>query len=247
MALQHDSGGFPGLVIANRYKLNHLFAQTFQTEVWEASDLNLGREVTLKLIHNGDIPIGAGRLNTTGVLKIFDIKNHQGSAVVVSEKIQSQSLEQLIKNKEHLSPLEVQTILIVVTKIIEKTHLQGVPHLSLTPSNVLISNDGELYLTDFRGQLEKKGPFDPEEDLKSLRSLLAELLKLCPRLSVPDDLWKLANNQSFYSPYSVLEFRIILEKVLVPTKKKKRHLPIVFCLFFVGIVFLSTWIFVGGF
>ena len=70
MALQHDSGGFPGLVIANRYKLNHLFAQTFQTEVWEASDLNLGREVTLKLIHNGDIPIGAGRLNTTGVLKI---------------------------------------------------------------------------------------------------------------------------------------------------------------------------------
>ena len=72
----------------------------------------------------------------------------------------------------------------------------------------------------------------PEEDLKSLRSLLAELLKLCPRLSVPDDLWKLANNQSFYSPKSVLEFRIILEKQSIPTKKKQTHLPIVFCLFF---------------
>lgn len=247
MALQHDSGGFPGLVIASRYKLNHLFAQTLQTEIWEASDLNLGREVTLKLIHSGDIPIGAGRLTTIGVLKIFDITNHQGSAVVVSEKIQSRSLEQLIRNKETLSPLEVQTILIAITKIIENAHLQGVPHLSLTPSNVLIGNDGEIYLTDFRGQIEKKGPFDPESDLKGLQLLLVELLKLCPRLSVPDYLWRLANNQSFYSPKSVLEFRIILEKQSIPTKKKQTHLPIVFCLFFVGVVLLSTWLFVGGF
>ncbi len=61
--------------------------ETSKTELWEALDLVLNRQITLKIIHSGDIPIGAGRLNTPGILTIFDITNHQGSAVVVTEKI----------------------------------------------------------------------------------------------------------------------------------------------------------------
>ena len=246
MALQHDSGNFPGLLISNRYKLEHLFIETSKTEIWDALDLVLDRQISLKIIHSGDIPIGAGRLNTAGILTIFDITNHQGSAVVVTEKIDATPLRQIIDSKERLSPEEVQTILITVAKIIEKAHLQGVPHLSLTASNVLISNTGEIYLTDFRGQVDGGGPFDPQHDLKSLQSLLKELLKLCPRLSIPDHLWQLSNKSTFSSPKSVLEFRIILEKKLSLSKNPRRYLPFLFCSLLIGTVALSAWVLIVG-
>ena len=246
MALQHNSGNFPGLLISNRYKLEYLLTETSKTEIWEALDLVLDRQISIKIIHSGDIPIGAGRLNTPGILTIFDITNHQGSAVVVTEKIDAIPLRQVLDSKEKLSPVEVQTILIAVAKIIEKTHLQGVPHLSLTATNILISNSGEIYLTDFRGQIDGGGPFDPQNDLKSLRSLLKELLKLCPRLSVPDHLWKLSNEQSVSSPKSVLEFRIVLEKKLSTIKKSRKYLPLLFCSLLIGVVALSAWVLIVG-
>ena len=246
MALQHNSGNFPGLLISNRYKLEYLLTETSKTEIWEALDLVLDRQISIKIIHSGDIPIGAGRLNTPGTLTIFDITTHQGSAVVVTEKIDAIPLRQVLDSKEKLSPVEVQTILIAVAKIIEKTHLQGVPHLSLTATNILISNSGEIYLTDFRGQIDGGGPFDPQHDLKSLQSLLKELLKLCPRLSVPDHLWKLSNEQSVSSPKSVLEFRIVLEKKLSTIKKPRKYLPLLFCSLLIGVVALSAWVLIVG-
>ena len=246
MALQHNSGNFPGLLISNRYKLEYLLTETSKTEIWEALDLVLDRQISIKIIHSGDIPIGAGRLNTPGILTIFDITNHQGSAVVVTEKIDAIPLRQVLDSKEKLSPVEVQTILIAVAKIIEKTHLQGVPHLSLTATNILISNSGEIYLTDFRGQIDGGGPFDPQHDLKSLQSLLKELLKLCPRLSVPDHLWKLSNEQSDSSPKSILEFRIILEKELSSVKKSRKYLSLLFCSLLIGVVAFSAWVLIVG-
>ena len=246
MALQHNSGNFPGLLISNRYKLEYLLTETSKTEIWEALDLVLDRQISIKIIHSGDIPIGAGRLTPPGILTIFDITNHQGSAVVVTEKIDAIPLRQVLDSKEKLSPVEVQTILIAVAKIIEKTHLQGVPHLSLTATNILISNSGEIYLTDFRGQIDGGGPFDPQHELKSLLSLLKELLKLCPRLSVPDHLWKLSNEQSDSSPKSILEFRIILEKELSSVKKSRKYLPLLFCSLLIGVVALSAWVFIVG-
>jgi len=248
VALQHDSGNSSGLLISNRYKLEQLFIETSKTEIWEALDLVLDRQILLKIIHSGDIPIGAGRLNTAGVLTIFDITNHQGSAVVVTEKIEATPLRQIIDSKEKLSPIDVQTILVNVAKIIEKTHLQGVPHLSLTASNILIANTGEIYLTDFRGQVDGGGPFDPQSDLKSLQSLLQELLKLCPRLSVPDPLWQLANNPTLSSPKSILEFRILLEKQnsSIKSKKTRKYLPFLFCSLLIGIVALSAWVLIVG-
>ena len=246
MALQHNSGNFPGLLISNRYKLEYLLTETSKTEIWEALDLVLDRQISIKIIHSGDIPIGAGRLNTPGTLTIFDITTHQGSAVVVTEKIDAIPLRQVLDSKEKLSPVEVQTILIAVAKIIEKTHLQGVPHLSLTATNILISNSGEIYLTDFRGQIDGGGPFDPQHDLKSLQSLLKELLKLCPRLSVPDHLWKLSNEQSDSSPKSIREFRIILEKERSSFKRSRKYFPLLFCSLLIGVVALSAWVLIVG-
>ena len=81
MALQHDSGNFPGVLISNRYKLKYLLMETSKTEIWEALDLVLDRQINLKIIHSGDIPIGAGRLNTPGILTIFDITNHHLSLI----------------------------------------------------------------------------------------------------------------------------------------------------------------------
>ena len=105
MALQHNSGNFPGLLISNRYKLEYLLTETSKTEIWEALDLVLDRQISIKIIHSGDIPIGAGRLNTPGILTIFDITNHQGSAVVVTEKIDAIPLRQVLDSKEKLSPV----------------------------------------------------------------------------------------------------------------------------------------------
>ena len=216
MALQHARGGAPGAVIADRYRLDDLLGATTRTEVWAGHDAVLERPVTVKLVHVGDIAIGAARLTIPGVAAVFDVTDHDGLAVVVTERVDATPLDQILDRQPDLSPDDVVALVVAVAGVLEGAHEAGVPHGALRPSNVLVRADGAILLTDFRGAGDGgPGPFDPRADLDALAILLAELLAHCPRSEVPTQLRQFVDRAltapESQRPAGMLDFRLALQ------------------------------------
>ena len=216
MALQHPRGGAPGAIIAGRYRLEELRDGTTDTEVWAGHDVVLERPVTVKLVHAGDAATGAARLALPGVAAVFDVTDHDGLAVVVTERVDATPLDRLLDRQPDLTPDDVVTLVDAVARVLEATHKAGVPHGALRPSNVLIRDDGAILLTDFQGTgMGGPGPFDPQADLDALTILFAELLAHCPRVDVPAHLRQFADRMlathEEERPATMLDFRMALQ------------------------------------
>ncbi|MBC8364216.1 MAG: hypothetical protein H8E59_04360 [Actinobacteria bacterium] len=215
MALQHPRGGVAGTVIAGRYRLVDLIGGTTHTEVWAGHDAVLERPVTVKFVHAGDVATGAARLTLAGVAAVFDVTDHDGLAVVVTERVDAVPLDQLLDRQPHLSSDDVVTLVTAVAGVLEAAHGAGVPHGAIRPSNVLVREDGTVLLTDFRGAGDGgPGPFDPRADLEALAILLAELLAHCPRSDVPTYLRQFVDRAltapESQRPVGMLDFRMAL-------------------------------------
>jgi hypothetical protein len=215
MALQHPRGGVAGTVIAGRYRLVELLGGTARTEVWAGHDAVLERPVTVKLVHAGDVATGAARLTLPGVAAVFDVTDHDGLAVVVTEQVEAVPLDQILDRQPDLSADDVVALVTAVASVLEAAHEAGVPHGALRPSNVLVRTDGAVLLTDFRGTDDGgPGPFDPRTDLDALTILLAELLAHCPRSNVPTYLRQFADRTltatESQRPAGMLDFRMAL-------------------------------------
>ena len=244
MALQQASGGAPGLVIADRYRLDQLSGDTLRTEVWEGWVLTLARPVMVKLIHAGDIPTAGGRLGLALVVDLFDVTRHEGMAVLVFERLECWPLNQLLQQRPVLQPDEVSSWMVGVAQIVESAHHCGIPHGAITTSNILVLADGSVRLTDFRGRQTGTGdgPFDTQPDLLALCFLLHDLLLHCSRSVVSNFLWSLADPDALPQPDSVLAFRLLLEHQPEGSSltKRKWWWPVVASgLFVVGVTALS--------
>ena len=218
MALQHPRGGAPGAIIAARYRLDELLGSTTRTEVWAGHDAVLERPVTVKLVHAGDVATGAAHLPLPGVAAVFDVTDHDGLAVVVTERVDATPLDRLLDRQPDLDSDDVVALIDAVARVLETTHGSGVPHGALRSSNVLVRADGAILLTDFRGTGEGgPGPFDPQADLEALAILLAELLAHCPRAEVPAHLRQFVDRMltapEADRPTNVLDFRMALRPV----------------------------------
>jgi len=246
VALQQASGGAPGLVIADRYRLDQLSGDTLRTEVWEGWDLTLARPVMVKLIHAGDIPTAGGRLGLTGVVDLFDATNHQGMAVLVFERLECWPLNQLLHQQPVLHPDEVAAWVAGAARVVESAHHCGIPHGAITPSNILVLPDRSVRLTDFRGRPTGNGdgPFDTQPDLLALSLLLHDLLLRCPRSLVSNFLWSLADPDALPQPDSVLAFRLLLEHQpeSASSNTRKWWWPVVASGFFVAGVAALSWL-----
>ena len=250
MALQHAPGGAPGALIAKRYRLGRLVAATSLTEIWAACDEVLDRPVTWKLIHAGDVPTAAGRLTIDGVPDLFDVTTHQNMAVVVSEHVDVWPLDRLLEAHPVLHPDDVVTIADATARILDDAHRHGVPHLALRPSNILVLDDGDIRLTDFRGRCDGDGPgpFDHQPDLVAIGDLVAGLLGRCPAASLPPHLRRLGDLLDAGPPESLLTLRLALHPPTATgsTRRIFRWLvPVLGAALLIGVVVASARLLLG--
>ncbi|HJL90224.1 MAG TPA: hypothetical protein QF905_07795 [Acidimicrobiales bacterium] len=202
-----------GTIIGRRYRLTDQVSDTSSAEVWRGHDEVLQRPVTVKFVRSGDVPTGAGRLAVTGAVAVYDTLNHEGLAVVVSEWVDAWPLDRVLEQEVTLRPADVVEILTGVAGILADAHALGVPHGSVRPSNVLVTDDGAVHLTDFRGRDGGAEPFDPAPDVTGLGIVMASLLSRCRQESVPPHLIDLMDRLESSDPARIpglLEFRLAL-------------------------------------
>lgn len=90
------------------------------------------------------------RLNHRNVIRVYDYFEENSTAYYVMDLIDGCSLQQKLDSSNHPLPNNVvRNYLSQLLDALEYIHSHGILHLDLKPSNIMLSNDGNIKLIDF--------------------------------------------------------------------------------------------------
>ena len=148
-------------VFSERYELNHLIARGGMAEVYRAHDRLLDRPVALKVLFP-ELSVdrsfverfrreaqAAANLSHPNIVPVFDWGEDTGTYFIVMEYIDGRPLSSILKSAGPLSPERTADIGAHVAAALGYAHKHGVVHRDVKPGNVLITDDGQVKVTDF--------------------------------------------------------------------------------------------------
>lgn len=150
-----------GLLLGNRYRLVELIAVGGMGEVWVAVDEHLNRRVAAKVLRPefvGDEVfldrLRAEARNSAGlthqnIAAMYDYGEENGSGFLIMELVVGEPFSDLLTREGPLNPLQVLPILAQTARGLHHAHQAGVVHRDVKPSNLLITPDGYVKITDF--------------------------------------------------------------------------------------------------
>ncbi len=160
----------PGTVLAGRYRLDDLLAESEGARFWRATDTILARSVAIHAVHSDDprAPglLEAARVSATVIdphlLRVLDCDDNNGITWVVNEWGEGISLD-LMLQQGTLPPSRAAWLTREVAEAIAAGHAQGVAHGRLNPEAVLVTHAGAVKLIGYvvDASLERSRPPDP--------------------------------------------------------------------------------------
>jgi hypothetical protein len=152
----------PGVLLADRYRLESRIAAGSVGEVWRAEDLVLGRPVAVKVLQEGYASHPqtltrfraearhAGSLAHPGVAHVYDYgeTGPAGRPYLVLELVDGPSLAGVLAGGP-LDPAATMGIVAQVAAGLAAAHAAGLVHRDIKPANLLMGRDGQVKITDF--------------------------------------------------------------------------------------------------
>jgi hypothetical protein len=150
-----------GLTFGGRYQLSSRVAIGGMGEVWQATDLVIGRTVAIKILKDeylGDPGFlerfraearHAALVNHEGIANVFDYGEEEGSAFLVMELVPGEALSAILERERILSTDRVLDIVAQTAAALSAAHAAGLVHRDIKPGNLLITPDNRVKITDF--------------------------------------------------------------------------------------------------
>src|SRR6188472_194783 len=150
-----------GLTFGGRYQLSSRIAIGGMGEVWQATDLVIGRTVAIKILKDeylGDPGFlerfraearHAALVNHEGIANVFDYGEEDGSAFLVMELVPGEALSTVLERDGSLSTDKTLDIVAQTSLALQAAHAAGLVHRDIKPGNLLITPDGRVKITDF--------------------------------------------------------------------------------------------------
>ncbi|MGV8858444.1 protein kinase domain-containing protein [Rhodoglobus sp.] len=150
-----------GLTFGGRYQLSSRVAIGGMGEVWQATDLVIGRTVAIKILKDeylGDPGFlerfraearHAALVNHEGIANVFDYGEEEGSAYLVMELVPGEALSAIIERERVLDPDRVLDMVAQTAAALQAAHAAGLVHRDIKPGNLLITPEGRVKITDF--------------------------------------------------------------------------------------------------
>src|SRR6266852_7406389 len=151
----------PGRMLGNRYQILQLLGEGVMGAVYKARDCELDRLVALKTISpnlalSSEILhrfkqelILARQVTHRNVIRIFDLGEADGIKFISMEYIEGRDLKTLLTQKGRLPADEAVRIIQQVCLALEAAHAEGVVHRDLKPQNIMLDNQGRVWVMDF--------------------------------------------------------------------------------------------------
>ena len=150
-----------GMTFGGRYELQSRIAIGGMGEVWQATDLVIGRLVAIKILKDeylGDPGFlerfraearHAALVNHEGIANVYDYGEEEGSAYLVMELVPGEPLSTVIEREKTLSIDKVLDIMAQTAAALQAAHSAGLVHRDIKPGNMLITPEGRVKITDF--------------------------------------------------------------------------------------------------
>jgi len=150
-----------GFEIGHRYRVAKLLGRGGMGAVYRCHDLELDRDVALKLIRpeiaedpdtlerfRREIQLSS-RVTHRNVLRVYDLGEVEGIKFLTMQYVDGDDLANLIKRDGRLPVPRVLSIFGEICKGLSAAHEQGVVHRDLKPQNIMLDAAGTAYVTDF--------------------------------------------------------------------------------------------------
>jgi len=151
----------PGTVFANRYEIIKILGEGGMGAVYKARDLELERDVALKVIkpelsNNPEILqrfkqelILARQITDRNIIRIFDLGEAGGIKFITMEYVEGQNLHQLLRERGKLEVAEAVDLMEQVAAGLAAAHREGIIHRDLKPGNIMRDVNGRVVVMDF--------------------------------------------------------------------------------------------------
>jgi serine/threonine-protein kinase len=163
-ATRIDLGAVSGLAdatLCGRYHLERLIGSGGMAQVWEATDLVLGRQVAVKVLHPHlsvddalvtrfrQEAVAAARLSHPGIVGVYDTCSDGSNEAIVMELLDASTLRQHLDEHGALDAETTVRIALRLLDALEAAHRAGLVHRDVKPSNILLCRDGRVKIADF--------------------------------------------------------------------------------------------------
>ncbi|MFC5202406.1 serine/threonine-protein kinase [Streptomyces kaempferi] len=152
-------------LLAGRYRLGDVLGRGGMGTVWRAQDETLGRTVAVKELRFPSSidedekrrlitrtlreAKAIARIRNNGAVTVFDVVDEDNRPWIVMELVEGKSLAEVIREDGVLTPKRAAEVGLAILDVLRSAHREGILHRDVKPSNVLISDDGRVVLTDF--------------------------------------------------------------------------------------------------
>ena len=129
--------------------------------VYKAIDVRVDRPVALKLLHQYTSREAAvverfrseasllAKLHHPNIATLFTFFQESGEFFMAMEFVPGITLSSLVRDKGAVSPREAVELMIQVLSGLEHAHQLGVFHRDIKPANILVTEGGQVKITDF--------------------------------------------------------------------------------------------------
>ncbi len=186
-------------LIGDRYRLESTIASGGMADVWLATDMQLRREVAVKLLRSNvaDDPTVAERfrrearalaqLTHPNIVPVYDcIEEPDGQVALVMRLIRGNSLREKLDDAGTPGrPGQLGAYLTVhigrsIAAALAKAHSKNILHRDIKPGNILLTRDGEILLTDFGIAKPLRSSEDDGTDLTKADIMMGTVKYLSP-------------------------------------------------------------------
>ncbi|EFH28804.1 predicted protein [Streptomyces sviceus ATCC 29083] len=152
-------------LLAGRYRLGGVLGRGGMGTVWRAEDETLGRTVAVKELRFPSSidedekrrlitrtlreAKAIARIRNTSAVTVYDVVDEDDRPWIVMELVEGKSLAEVIREDGLLKPKRAAEVGLAILDVLRSAHREGILHRDVKPSNVLISEDGRVVLTDF--------------------------------------------------------------------------------------------------
>jgi serine/threonine protein kinase len=152
-----------GRLIGGRYLLQAPLGEGGMATLWRALDQQLDREVAVKLLrpqYSADPGFAArfrqearsaASLSHPNIVSVYDYGTDPDGETqfIVMQLVEGRDLSAILHERGRLEADDAVRVAISVASALEAAHRRGIVHRDVKPGNILITDEGEVMVTDF--------------------------------------------------------------------------------------------------